>query len=79
MFSKRKIITDPTHFRERFRLTRRLFEILLQRIGADLTPETSRSHALTASEKLLITLRFFATNQEYYNSGDTQGIILLKI
>ena len=73
IFNDRIFITDPTMFRERFRLTHRLFEILLRQLAPELAQSTHRSHALSAKDKLLIGLRYYATNQEYYNSGDTQG------
>ncbi|KAL7080241.1 hypothetical protein ACQ4LE_000373 [Meloidogyne hapla] len=56
IFKERTIFTDPSQFRERFRVTPRLFE-LLQRIGQQITPSAPRNKALSASEKLLIALR----------------------
>jgi hypothetical protein len=60
-------------FGERFRLNREQFEHLLQTIGADLDPETQRSHALSAAEKLLAALRFYACGAFNYTIGDCQG------
>jgi len=75
VFHDRIFITDPSMFRERFRFTHRLFEVLLQRLGPFLAPATRRSHAISATDKLLIGLRYYASNQEYYNAGDTQGFV----
>lgn len=64
----KKIILSP------FRLTKRQVEILLQQIGENLMPKRTTNHALSAEKKVLIALRFFASNERYYTIGNNQGI-----
>ena len=60
--------------KERFRLTPHQVEILLQKLGPRLEPKAGTNNALNAKEKLLIALRFYATNDFYYSLADCQGI-----
>ncbi|KAI1706254.1 putative nuclease HARBI1 [Ditylenchus destructor] len=72
-FRPRPDITDAVEFRMRFRLTLRQCEILLTIIGPDIQRTTLRSHALSAKEKVLCALRFYASNSFYYSVGDAEG------
>uniref|UniRef100_A0A915DQH9 Uncharacterized protein n=1 Tax=Ditylenchus dipsaci TaxID=166011 RepID=A0A915DQH9_9BILA len=62
VFRLRTVITDPTQFRERFRLTPRQADVLLSLLGEQLEPSTFRSNAMSAKEKLLCALRFYSSN-----------------
>jgi len=73
VYRPRAFFDNASEFRERFRLTPNLFYALLERVGPDLCPNTRRSCSLTAEQKLMIALRFFASNPKYYNAGDAQG------
>lgn len=64
---------DPKDFKERYRLTPRLFDLLYAEIGPFLERETRRSHALSGREVLLAALRFYASGHFYYSLGDCQG------
>ena len=57
----------------RYRLTPRLVEVLLQIVGRHLKPKVPTNHALSETKKLLIFLRFVASNQFYYELEDTEG------
>ena len=63
---KERINFNPDNFKERFRLTRGECERLIISIGDLIESNTQRSHALTANEKLLTALRFFATVGFYF-------------
>ena len=77
-FCERKLYDeDPKRFRERYRLTPRLFELLYNEIGGDLERDSNRNHAFTGKEVLLAALRFYASGHFYYSLGDTQGRIFL--
>lgn len=66
-------------FRERFRLTPRQAELLLSIIGPQIQTRSNVSTAMSASHKLLATLRFYASNSFYYTIGDGQGLSLNNI
>jgi hypothetical protein len=74
-FRQFRIYDNPSDFYERFRFTPRLFELLLQEMGPILKPKATTNHALTAQQKLLIFLRFAASNEFYYELQDNQGFI----
>ncbi|TKR58362.1 hypothetical protein L596_029827 [Steinernema carpocapsae] len=65
---------DAALFRERFRLTQSQTEELLRIIGPAIAPDSSRNFAMTAKQKLLAALRFYASGSYYYNEGDAQRI-----
>jgi hypothetical protein len=65
-------------FQEQFRLSPRMFELLLQRLGPRLAPKVSTNHSLTPERKLLIALKFYATNAFYYELRSLIGINILK-
>jgi hypothetical protein len=47
---------------------------LLQVVGPRITPKVRTNNALSANEKLMIGLRFFAANDYYNTLADLQGI-----
>lgn len=60
-------------FQRCFRLSKRLVEGLLKIIGPSIKSTAVTSRALSPEEKLLLFLRFSATNQFYHEVQDTQG------
>ncbi len=60
-------------FRERFRFTREGVEELLRVLGPHLKPNSERNYAVSASHRLLVALRFFATGDYFYSNGDSHG------
>ena len=73
-FAERKLYDeDPKTFKERYRFTPRLFDLLFEEIGDELERSTARNHALNGREVLLAALRFYASGHFYYSLGDTQG------
>jgi hypothetical protein len=77
-YRKRMLHTeDPREFRERYRLTPRLFDLLFAEIGNQLEKQTDRSHALSSKESLLAALRFFSSGHFYYSLADCQGMFLI--
>jgi hypothetical protein len=73
VFLPRAIVSDPAMFRQRFRLTSRQADVLLGILGPELEPSTNRSLSLSAKEKLLCALRFYASNSFLYCVGDAEG------
>jgi hypothetical protein len=69
----RRTYEIPSEFFTRFRMSPRLFEILLGYLANTLTPKAPTNKALTSGEKLLVFLRFVATNEFYWELQDTQG------
>ncbi|TMS33511.1 hypothetical protein L596_001243 [Steinernema carpocapsae] len=67
---------DAALFRERFRLTQSQAERLLGIIGPRIRPECSGNFAMTAKQKILAALRFYASGSYYYNNGDAQGLCI---
>ena len=57
----RKEYSNPNEFHERFRLTHALFEKLHQDIGQFLMPDDATNKLIDSRHKLLLALRFFAT------------------
>jgi hypothetical protein len=72
-FNERRTYDYPADFRERFRFTPALFDRLLAEIGPYIEPKVPTNHALSAREKLMVALRFYASGQFYYSIGDAQG------
>jgi hypothetical protein len=67
------IYSQPDDFRERFRFTKRQFELLLLEVGPIITPINRTNNGINATQKLLITIRFYASNNYYYDVGDSMG------
>lgn len=62
-------------FRKRFRLTKRSVNYLHSLIGEDLEPKTSRDEfTLSAIDKILITLRYYASASFHLVSADFYGV-----
>ncbi len=68
------IFLGEVDFKERFRFTKEGIQQLLLRVGRDLEPQTARNHALSAQQKLLLALRFYASGDRYYTDGDSHRI-----
>lgn len=63
------------NFRKRFRLTKRSVIYLHTLIGADLEPKTTRpGFTLSALDKILITLRYYAIASYHQVSADFYGV-----
>ncbi|XP_067658811.1 putative nuclease HARBI1 [Haliotis asinina] len=58
----------------RYRLNQQGIRFLLQLIGAQIQPLTGRNHAIDATTKLLVTLRFLATGKFQLCNGDDHGL-----
>ncbi|KAL1447143.1 hypothetical protein WDU94_015606 [Cyamophila willieti] len=58
----------------RFRLTKPTVLELLGQIEDQIKPNTMMNDAVTAAEKLLLTLRFFATGSFFITCGDFSGV-----
>jgi hypothetical protein len=73
---KRRIVVydDARIVYQRFRFYPRQIELLLQVVGPRITPKVRTNNALSANEKLMIGLRFFAANDYYNTLGDLQGM-----
>ncbi|KAI1716191.1 DDE superfamily endonuclease domain-containing protein [Ditylenchus destructor] len=63
------------NFTERFRLTREQVQQLVDEIGDLIGPNghMARNHPLSALDKVLLALRFYASGSFYYVIGDTAG------
>ncbi|XP_060882080.1 putative nuclease HARBI1 [Metopolophium dirhodum] len=61
---------DDLDFKNRFRLTKNTFMILLNVIGKDIKHDTNRSYAIKPEVQLLIALRFYATGAFQTVIGD---------
>jgi hypothetical protein len=74
-YQRRKFVhyAFPNEVKERFRFTPREIELLIQTLGPGLTPIAKKNNALSETEKVLIALRYYASNDFYYSLGDSQG------
>lgn len=68
-------LTD-TDFYERYRFTKRQFHVLHQRLSNRLLV-ANKNHALSSSARLLVALRFYASNAFYYGVGDMEGKVFM--
>lgn len=73
VFKPRIEYPDGTAFRERFRLTPRQADMLLNIIGPDVATYGEQQTAMTPKHKLMAALRYYASNSFYYANGDAQG------
>ena len=71
------LLLTLAEFKERFRLSPTQAECLLLRIGSEIAPMNGRYYALNAKQRLCAALRFFASNNEYYNVGDNLGEVIV--
>ena len=69
-------IFELENFRERFRFSRDELTVLERRLSPYFASDTNRNFALTPREKLLCTLRFYASGGFYYSIGDANGTVV---
>lgn len=72
-FKTRMEITTEADFRERFRMSQRQFNLLIERLGDDIYTMSSVKTAMTPTDKLLVALHFYGTNNPYFSVGDSRG------
>lgn len=58
----------------RFRMSRQIFQILLNHIGPYIAPIAYTNHTLSENERLLIALRFFGSNSPMWQIGDAEHV-----
>ncbi|GFQ89647.1 uncharacterized protein TNCT_508051 [Trichonephila clavata] len=65
---------DEDDFRRRYRFYKGTIETLVELLRTKLVSATGRNHALTAAEKVLAAVRFFAFGNRQINVGDLHSI-----
>ncbi|GFQ71697.1 nuclease HARBI1 [Trichonephila clavata] len=65
---------DEDDFRRRYRFYKGTIETLVELLRTKLDSATGRNHALTAAEKVLAAVRFFAFGNRQINVGDLHSI-----
>ncbi|GFT42081.1 putative nuclease HARBI1 [Trichonephila clavipes] len=65
---------DEDDFRRRYRFYKGTIETLVKLLRTKLDPAAGRNHALTAAEKVLAAVRFFAFGNRQINVGDLHSI-----
>ncbi|GFQ94443.1 hypothetical protein TNCT_293891 [Trichonephila clavata] len=65
---------DEHDFRRRYRFYKGTIETLVELLRTKLDSATGRNHALTAAEKVLAAVRFFAFGNRQINVGDLHSI-----
>ena len=70
---KTYIHLTPREFRERYRFSETGVNYICNEIKDIIKNDTERSHALSVKEKVLITLRYFASGSYMQAVGDTLG------
>ena len=78
-FRSRIEYDDPKKFYEHYRMTPRVFEELLNLVGEDFETSSYFYTALTARDKLLITLNFLGTNDPYFCVADTRLLLIFFV
>jgi hypothetical protein len=58
-------------------MSQRQFDILMNRVGDRLEPKVATNNAIPGRIKLLLTLRFYATNADFSTLLDTQGLKII--
>lgn len=74
IYRRRIQYLNATDFRERFRVMPWQAELLLNSIGSIFEIHSRTLTAMSARDKLLCALRFYASDGFYYFDGDAQGI-----
>ena len=72
-FKIRVEIIPEAEFHERFRLSRRQFSLLLERLEDQIYTMSAKKVAMTPCDKLLVALNFYGTNSPYFSVGDSRG------
>ena len=60
-------------FRKRYRFTEKTVKALVALLGNEIIPHATTNHAFSASQKLCIALRFYATGTHQAEVGDGEG------
>lgn len=79
-FRVRRTYDNASEFYQRFRFNPRQAELLITLIGPSLMTHGSSKYCLSPKQKLLVSLRFYASNDFYYTLHDSEGkfFILFK-
>ena len=54
-------------------MSRRQFNLLLERLEDEIYTMSSKKTAMTPCDKLLVALHFYGTNNPYFSIGDSRG------
>lgn len=73
IYRPRTEVLNAGDFHERFRLMPWQAEELILTIGPLIATRSRTPTAMTANQKLMCALRFYASNGFYYFDGDAQG------
>ena len=61
-------------FKEKFRVSKKTVEYLLNKIGAHLQHKTKRNQALEPVQQILCTLHWMGTGSQYHANADSHGL-----
>ncbi|KAJ3655893.1 hypothetical protein Zmor_015001 [Zophobas morio] len=67
-------IYNDKEFKRRYRLSKDVTNFIINEISPEISSQTDRNHALSASEQVIITLRFLATGAFLKLVGDHSGV-----
>ena len=62
---------DDTELRKRYRFGRETINFIVNLVQDEISPKTNRTHAVSATNQVLITLRFLASGSFQQVTGDT--------
>ena len=62
---------DDTELRKRYRFGRETINFIVNLVQDEISPKTSRTHAVSATNQVLITLRFLTSGSFQQVTGDT--------
>jgi hypothetical protein len=62
---------DDNELRKRYRFGRQTINYIVNLVRDEISPETNRSHAVSATNQVLITLRFLASGSFQQVTGDS--------
>ena len=62
---------DDTELQKRYRFGRETINFIVNLVQDEISPETNRTHAVSATNQVLITLRFLASGSFQQVTGDT--------